>query len=79
MEEVSMQREIYLPRNRLRACIWAELKFREDVELPERRQRIANVVGKCGEFALMPFCYPPASPITKDSNRTNSTNVVIQT
>ena len=45
VEGLSVQREIYLARNRLRSCTCAQLKFREYVESPEGRQVIASVVG----------------------------------
>ncbi|MCL4394827.1 MAG: LysR family transcriptional regulator [Chloroflexi bacterium] len=40
-----IQREIFLARNRLRACTCAQLKFREFVESPEGKQVIARVTG----------------------------------
>jgi len=45
VQGMSIQREIYLARNRLRACTCAQLKFREFVESPEGRQVIASAVG----------------------------------
>ena len=45
VEGLSVKREIYLARNRTRACTCAQLKFREYIESPEAQQVISNVVG----------------------------------
>lgn len=45
IEGLSIQREIHLARNRLRACTCAQLKFREFVESPEGKQVMANAIG----------------------------------
>ncbi len=42
VEGLTVQREIYFARNRLRTCTCAQLKFREFVESPEGRQVLAN-------------------------------------
>lgn len=44
VEGLSVRREIYLARNRLRACTCAQLKFREFIESPAGQQVIASVV-----------------------------------
>ncbi len=45
IDGLSIQREIHLARNRLRACTCAQLKFREFVESPEGKQVMANAIG----------------------------------
>ncbi len=40
-----IQRQIYLSRNRLRACTCAQIKFREFVESPEGQKLLAQAVG----------------------------------
>ena len=44
VDGISIQREIYLARNRLRACTCAQLKFREFVESPAGKQVIASAI-----------------------------------
>jgi DNA-binding transcriptional LysR family regulator len=45
IEGMPIRREIYLARNRLRACTCAQLKFREFVESPEGKQVMARAIG----------------------------------
>ncbi|MCL4394373.1 MAG: LysR family transcriptional regulator [Chloroflexi bacterium] len=44
VEGLSVQREIYLARNRMRVCTCAELKFREFVESLKGQQLIASIL-----------------------------------
>ncbi len=45
VQGLTVQRQIFLARNKLRTCTCAQLKFREFIEAPEGQQLIAGILG----------------------------------